>query len=220
MSGAASIFDPKVALGATTSRMWSDIEDLRQIQNFDDTHYHYTTDQLLFNAHQTHGIKSAIVCPSVVYGAGEGIKRFSMGVPWLVDAIKKRGKSFTVNGGGNRSSGSHVKDVADVLVMFAEEALLPENKRLTWGKDGFYFIESGGYVLSEITAAAAKLMAEKGMIETEEIDALSPDEVIKIHPWGPILWGSNMGVTASRLRALGWEPKHPDAFECLPEIFV
>jgi nucleoside-diphosphate-sugar epimerase len=218
MSGAANIFEPEVPLGARSTKIWSDIEDMSLMQNFDDTHYHHTTDQLLFNAHQTHGIKSTIVTPTGVYGIGEGIKKLSMGLPMLFPAIKKRGKAFTVNEGKNYMCASHVRDVADVLVMFVEEALTPESKKLTWGKDGYYFIESGGYVLSEITATATKLMAEKGLIKSHEVDALSPEEVVEVHPWGAIMWGSSMGVRSSKLRALGWEPKHPGVFECVSEM--
>jgi nucleoside-diphosphate-sugar epimerase len=220
MSGAASIYESHIAPGARSTRVWSDMEDLSIIQNFDATRWHHATDQLLFNAHQTHGIKSAIVVPTSVYGIGEGIKKLSMGLPMLFEAIKKRGKAFTVNKGEHRMCASHVKDVADVLVTFVEEALSPESKTLTWGKDGYYFIESGGYVFSDITAAAAKLMVEKGLIETEEIDAISPEEVeeLVLHPWGSVMWGSNMDVTASRLRALGWEPKQPNVFECISEM--
>ncbi|EHK96662.1 hypothetical protein M7I_7642 [Glarea lozoyensis 74030] len=218
LSGAANIFSTLLHHGTASTKTWSDIHDLPQIQNFDETHIHHTTEQLLFHAQETHGIKSAIVAPAGIFGVGEGIKKLSFGIPPLLEAFKKRGKMFAVNEGLNTMAASHVKDVADVLVMFVEEALEAESKKITWGGDAFYYVESGGYVFADLAAAVGKLMVEKGLIGSEEVERISPEEVLEMHFAAALMWGSNMDVKADRLKGLGWEPKQKDVFEYLEEM--
>jgi nucleoside-diphosphate-sugar epimerase len=158
------------------------------------------------------------VAPAGIYGVGEGIKKLSFGIPVLFEAIQKRGKVFAVNEGQNTMAASHVKDVADVLVMFAEEALEVESQKIAWGGDAFYYVESGGYVFADLAAAAAKLMVEKGLIGSEVIERISAEEVLELHFAGGLMWASNMDVKADRLRGLGWEPKQKDVYDYLEEM--
>lgn len=143
-----------------------------------------------------------------------------MGLPWLFDAMIKYGKGFTVNGGKNIACASHVKDVADVFVMFVEEALKPESTKLAWGEDGYYYIESGGFAFEDMVPAVAKVLAQKGLIKSSEVEVITPDQVNELHPWGSLVWGRNMYIKADRLRNLGWEPKQPSAYECLEEMIA
>ena len=141
-----------------------------------------------------------------------------MGIPWLFEAIIKHGKAFTVNEGKCIRSASHVKDVADVFVMLAEEALTPESTKVAWGEDAYHFVESDGYALDEMAEAMGKLLAKKGLIGSEVVESISPDQVTTLHPWGALLWGRNMRVRADRLRSLKWAPKQPWVYECLEDM--
>ncbi|KAF4626324.1 hypothetical protein G7Y89_g11834 [Cudoniella acicularis] len=100
LSGAASVIDVSSGLGKPTPKIWDDITDLHEISNFDHSHGHAVTDQLAVSAGKEHGVRTAIMIPPTVYGRGEGpIKNASMTIPWLVEAIKKRGKGFTIGEG-------------------------------------------------------------------------------------------------------------------------
>ena len=49
-----------------------------------------------------HGVSTAIVCPALIYGVGNGpIRRRSTQIPYLIEVILKRGKGFTVGEGKN-----------------------------------------------------------------------------------------------------------------------
>lgn len=39
---------------------------------------------------------------------------------------------------------------------------------------------------------------------------LTPEEANGIHPWGAVMWGSNMGTRASRLKGFRWGAKDLD----------
>ena len=52
-----------------------------------------------------HSVSTAIVCPALIYGVGNGpIRRRSTQIPYLIEVILKRGKGFTVGKGKNTMS--------------------------------------------------------------------------------------------------------------------
>lgn len=218
VSGAASVLDISNGVGQPSPKVWDDIVDLDDILSFDETHIHSASDKLVFSEGKKHGIRTAIVAPPNIYGKGQGIKEWSMGLPWLVELFKKRAKGFTLGEGKTFVSTIHVKDVANVLVYFAEQALGADGGRMEWGEKGYYYAEAGENSCLEIVAAITREMAEKGMIKTVELDALMSEEANQLHPWATFMYGSNMRIRASRLRGLGWTPKQPGVFETVFEM--
>lgn len=62
-------------------------------------------------------------------------------------------------------------------------------------------------------------MKTKGYIKSDAVVSLSIEEVTKIHPFGPVLWGSNSRSVASRARKeLGWNPVAPSLDETLDAV--
>ncbi|TVY55505.1 Uncharacterized protein LCER1_G002934 [Lachnellula cervina] len=218
VSGAASVLDISNGVGQPSSKVWDDIVDLDDILSFDETHIHSASDKLVFSEGKKHGIRTAIVVPPNIYGKGQGIKEWSMGLPWLVELFKKRAKGFTLGEGKTLVSTIHVKDVANVLVYFAEQALGADGGKVEWGEKGYYYAEAGEKSCLDIVAAIAREMAEKGMIKTVELDELTSEEANQLHPWATFMYGSNMRIRASRLRGLGWTPKQPGVFETVFEM--
>ena len=181
---------------------------------------HVSSDQLVFRLSKEFNIKTALLVPPVVYGTSDSIKDRSITLPVLVDAAKERGKIFQIGEAKNSTSTLHVKDLADVFVYFTEQALALQTgeSKLEWGEKGVYYIEAGEVVLANVADAIAKEMFKKGMIGTAEVEKLSDEEALKIHPWALTIWGANMRIKASRLRALGWAPKQQGVLESVPGL--
>ncbi|CAJ2512916.1 Uu.00g010350.m01.CDS01 [Anthostomella pinea] len=215
MSGAASIFDTSPGLGNPSPKIWDDVADLQEITTFDQTHFHASSDQLLFSEAKRLGIRTILFAPPYINGRSEGTTAWKVGlagVPDLVAAIKKRGKGYTVGEGNNIITTIHVKDVAEVILLFTESGLGEDQSKVEWGEKGVYYAENGQTAWREMVAATAKRMADQGTIETAELDNLTAEEADKVYPVARF-WGGNFRVQATRLRSLGWEPKYPSAVE-------
>lgn len=67
----------------------------------------------------------------------------------------------------------------------------------------------------------AEIAYKKGFLSSAKVDDLSIEEVAKLHPWGPLLWGSNCRSKASRARKLfGWIPEYPDVWSSIEGYVV
>ncbi|KAG4443227.1 hypothetical protein IFR05_001270 [Cadophora sp. M221] len=213
LSGAASVFDHSNGYGNLSPKIWDDVEDLTAITTFEEPVFHVKADQLVLSLGKKLDIKTVLLVPPVVYGNSDSIKDRSITLPMLVDAAKARGKMFQTGEARHGMSTVHVKDLADVFVYFVEEALKPEGSNVEWGDKGVYYVEAREYVFADVVDAIAKEMYKRGVIPTAEVDVLSEEEVVEIHPWGLIVFATNMRTRASRLRGLGWVPKQPGVLE-------
>ena len=67
----------------------------------------------------------------------------------------------------------------------------------------------------------AKIAHEKGLLPSATVENLSIEEVAKLYPWGPLLWGSNCRSKASRARKLfRWTPEYPDVWSSIEGYVV
>ncbi|TVY32011.1 hypothetical protein LSUB1_G006855, partial [Lachnellula subtilissima] len=99
LSGAASVLDTCNGVGQPSPKVWDDGVDLDDILSFDATHVHYASDKLIISEGKKLGVRTAIVAPPMIYGRGQGIKEWSMGLPWLVEMFENRAKGFVVGEG-------------------------------------------------------------------------------------------------------------------------
>jgi len=220
LSGAACIMDGSTGIGQASEKVWDDVADFDEISKFDDSHIHAASDQFIMNEGEKRGVKTVVVAPSLVYGRSEGIKESSMGYPWYIEFTKKRGKGFLLGEGKNMGGLVHVKDTAGVLLYFAEQGLAPDGGKIEWGEKGWYFVEAEDVVFKDIVTVIVKDLFAKGEIKTLELDSLTAEEANTLHPWGSLMWGTNMRSRASRLRSLGWTPKYPRALDTVSELLI
>ncbi|KAH7319125.1 hypothetical protein BKA65DRAFT_437816 [Rhexocercosporidium sp. MPI-PUGE-AT-0058] len=207
LSGAASVFDHSTGYGKLSPKVWDDVEDLATITTFEEPVAHVKADQLVLRLGKELSIKTALVVPPVVYGNSDGINDRSITLPMLVDTAKARGKMFQVGEAKHSMSSTHVKDLADLFVYFVEEALRSEGSKVEWGDKGLFYAEGQEVVFADVVDAIAKEMYKRGVIATADVDVLSEEQALELHPWALILFATNMRTRASRLRALGWVPK-------------
>ena len=182
---------------------------------------HAVTDQLVLSEGKKQGIRAAVVVPPCVYGTGQGeVKKTSMVFPWYVDAVKKRGRGFTLWEGTNVDSVIHVRDLAAAFVLLVEEALKEGGGGADWGEEGWYYVEGGEYVFREMAGEIVKGMMKKGWIEREGVNEIKIEEAKELHSYAELLWGITMRVNGERIRDLGWSAKEESVFESIPELLA
>lgn len=141
------------------------------------------------------GVRSAVICPTNIYGTGRGLNPHSVQIPFLANNARKHGFVQVVGRGVNRWSNVHIDDLADLYLLVLTKA----------PAGAFYFAENGEASFGEIGDAIAKRL---GLGPVQSLPAESAAE-----KWGDsrayYSFGSNSRVRAKRARReLGWTPRH------------
>ncbi|MFD9902994.1 NAD-dependent epimerase/dehydratase family protein [Streptomyces sp. NPDC059063] len=146
------------------------------------------------------GIRSVVLCNTLIYGHGRGMARDSVQLPRLVRQARATGVARHVGPGRNIWSTVHIDDVTDLYTLALSAA----------PAGSFYFVENGEASFADLAQAVADALGI-GAAEPWGIDAA-------IQEWGyevaVYALGSNSRVRGARARAeLGWKPRHPSAVE-------
>jgi len=142
------------------------------------------------------GIRSVVLCNSLIYGTGVGPRPQTVLIPPLVAQARTSGVVRVVGHGLNRWSTVHLDDMADLYHLALTET----------AATGFYFVEGGRHAsFAEIGEAIARRLG-LGPIEPWGLDAAAA-------AWGEgfarYALGANSRVRATRAHALGWRPSGP-----------
>jgi nucleoside-diphosphate-sugar epimerase len=141
------------------------------------------------------GVRSAVICPSLIYGVGKGLNPHSVQIPFLIANARERGTVQIVGAGLNVWSNVHIDDVVDLYLLALAKA----------PAGAFYFAENGEASFGELGAAIAKRLGLPG------VESLPPE--LAAQRWGEpkayFSLGSNSRVSSVRARReLGWRPRH------------
>jgi len=140
------------------------------------------------------GVRSVVLCNSLIYGHGLGPHKESIQVPALVRQARKSGVPRHVGRGLNIWSTVHVEDVADLYLLALHRA--PAGT--------FMFVENGEASFRDIANAIGRALG-LGLAQPWPIESA-------IAEWGyeraVYALGSNSRVRALRARELGWSPAH------------
>jgi len=150
------------------------------------------------------GVRSVVVCPSLIYGSGRGPSRDSVQVPFLAANARRVGRVQIVGAGLNVWSNVHIDDVVALYLLALAAA----------PAGAFYFAENGEASFAEIGAALAQRLG------LGSVEALDPQEAAA--RWGESkAWftlGSNSRVRGRRARReLGWAPRHASVLDWIAE---
>lgn len=156
-------------------------------------------DQLVLNAAQR-GIRSAVLCNTLIYGHGAVEGSASVQLPRLVRQAQKSGVVRHVGSGGNIWSNVHIDDVVELYRLALDKT--PAGT--------FYFVESGEASFRDMSVA---LGAALGLGEPQ---AWPLDDAI--NEWGYEMasygLGSNSRVRGTRARELlGWQPQRTSVLD-------
>lgn len=146
------------------------------------------------------GVRSAVICPSLIYGVGRGLNPNSVQIPFLTANARVHGMVQIVGAGLNVWSNVHVDDVVDLYLLAL--AKTPAG--------AFYFAENGEASFGDIGAAIAKRLTLTG------VESLPPE--VAAERWGEskayFSLGSNSRVRSVRARSeLGWAPRHASVID-------
>jgi nucleoside-diphosphate-sugar epimerase len=146
------------------------------------------------------GVRSAVICNTLIYGHSLGVKRDSVQLPRLLKQAQKSGVVRHVGSGQNIWSNVHIEDVVALYSL-----ALAKNPAGT-----FYFVESGEAAFADMSNAIAKALnlcpAQDWPLKDAEAE------------WGYEManygLGSNSRVRGKNARELlGWVPKRTDVTE-------
>lgn len=204
-SGTSVIGDP--AAGEPTEhskKVWNDAnpEDIRSI-HIDKPHR--TIDVEVFQAHDRRDVDAYIVCPSCIYGIGDGpVKRITQQIPNVIRAALRDKQVPYVGKGTNTWNNVHIKDLQDLYILVIKDALKTRDEGKTkTSYENFYFGSVDSHEWGSVSKALAPLLYERKLVDKPEAVSvpLGTDLDFNI--------GNNSVSTADRGRALGWKPSHP-----------
>ncbi|KAI9825086.1 MAG: hypothetical protein M1832_001406 [Thelocarpon impressellum] len=206
--------------GEASEKVYNDWDGIGEIWSLPDHAPHHGVEKLVLAAGTEHGdkVRTAIVSPPMIYapGRGPGNQR-SYQLPELVRHTLERGKGFQIGAGKTYWNHVHVRDLSRLFLRLVEEAAKGGGEA-TWGKDGYYFAESGELVWGHISERVAVEARKQGFIKTDDVDSVDAGEDDKLSPIHFALWGANSRSRAERVRKLlGWVPKEKRPEDEIPE---
>jgi len=146
------------------------------------------------------GVRSIVLCNSMIYGVSPGLHAESVQIPPLVAQARKSGVVRVVGRGVNRWSYVNIDDVATIYSLALANA----------PAGSFYFVENGEASYAEIGGAIARRLG-LGPVQSWDVEEATRE-------WGErharYSLGSNSRVRGPRARReLGWAPKHSSVTE-------
>ena len=145
------------------------------------------------------GVRSAVLCNTLIYGHG-ALPRDSVQLPRLLKQARKSGIVRHVGPGENIWSNVHIDDVADLYLLALEKT----------AAGAFYFVESGEASFRDMSAAIAKALG-LGPAQDWPLDQAKEEWGYEMASYG---LGSNSRVRGQRARTLlGWQPHRPAVLE-------
>ena len=197
-SGSSIVAD--LAMGEPSDRIF---HEATPIEPHADKAARVAIDRLVLGAS---GIRSVVLCNSMIYGDALGPPARSVQIPALVAQAKASGVARYIGRGLNRWSNVHIADVAALYALV-----------ITRARAGtFMYVESGEEALGEIVRAIA---ARLGLGAAQ---SWSAEEAIAA-------WGRNMAVFSlgsnSRIRGkaaadLGWSPRRRSVTQWIADELV
>jgi nucleoside-diphosphate-sugar epimerase len=131
------------------------------------------------------------------------------------------GKYVPIIGQGKaRWNNVHVSDLAQLFVLLTEAALNNNTSSDLWNEKGYYLVENGEHVWSELARLMGKKAFELKLVDKKlEDKSLGKDKAIEQAGFEAVSWGFNSRGKAVRAKkTVGWEPKAPSIEDCVDEI--
>jgi nucleoside-diphosphate-sugar epimerase len=171
---------------------------------------HRAVDEVV-QAANSRSVRTAIVCPPTIYGHGRGpVNRESLQVPLLVQFSLENNFVPIASPGLAEWDHVHIHDLTAVFLKLAE-ATLDASKAANseiFGKNGYYFVESGAHKWADVATRVARELRGQGVVPECPARQLpielfaQPDEVLKY------TWAANSkGISERAKQYLDWSPK-------------
>lgn len=153
------------------------------------------------------GVRSAVLCNSLIYGHSLGVHRDSVQLPRLIKQARKSGVVRHVGSGGNIWSNVHVEDVIELYALALEKT--PAGT--------FYFVESGEASFRDMSNAIAEALG-LGPAQDWPLKDAEAEWGYEMANYG---LGSNSRVRGKNARELlGWVPKNTSVLDWIKHDMV
>jgi nucleoside-diphosphate-sugar epimerase len=150
------------------------------------------------------GVRSVVICPSMIYGTGLGLQKNSDQIPKLTEIANRTRSGRCVGRGLNRWSNVFIRDLLDLYLLALEKA----------PTGSFFFAENGEEPLWRVAEAISYSLGFGGTVSHWCID----DAIAEFGDWARFAIGSNSRVRAiNARRLLGWNPAGPSLVEAVLE---
>lgn len=147
------------------------------------------------------GIRSVVICPTMIYGAGRGLQPDSDQLPKIIALSKQLGAGVYFGKGLNRYSNVHIDDLVDLYLLALEKA----------PGGSFFFAENGDASFKDIAEMLSRSLGFDGKTVSLSLE----DVVRQSGEAGRYGVTSNSRVSAVNARRLGWSPKAPSLSQYL-----
>ena len=155
-----------------------------------------SVDHLVRTAGVTQGLRAAVICPTLIYGMGRGMKRDSHQVPLLAKKARERGAGIYIGKGAPIWSNVFIGDVMALYALAVEKA----------PAGAFFFAENGEASWSATALAIGRSLGFGDHTESWALD----DAVAEVGGVALVALASNCRVRATNARRLlGWRPSGP-----------
>jgi nucleoside-diphosphate-sugar epimerase len=147
------------------------------------------------------GIRTVVICPSLIYGTGRGPQPDSDQIPKLTALSKHIGAGVYFGKGLNRYSNVYIDDLLNLYLLTIEKA----------PSASFFFAENGDASFKEIAESISRSLGLGG--KTRSLDVADV-----IRQYGEATGygvASNSRVSAVNARRLGWSAKGPSLAEAV-----
>jgi nucleoside-diphosphate-sugar epimerase len=155
----------------------------------------------------TSGIRSIVLCNSMIYGNAMGVPAQSVQVPVLAQQGRASGVVRYIGRGLNRWSNVHIADVGQLYALAIAKA----------PAGSFMYVENGEEALGEVAQAIAKRLGlgeAQSWPAEQAIAALGQQKAM-------FTFGSNSRVRGKRAaQLLGWRPTHHSITEWIARELV
>jgi nucleoside-diphosphate-sugar epimerase len=145
------------------------------------------------------GIRSVVICPTMVYGVGRGLQPNSDQIPKLIGLSKQSGAGAYVGKGLNRYSNVHIDDLVALYLLALDKA----------PGGSFFFAENGHNSFVEIGAMISHALGFGGKTVSFPVKQV----IAQFGEATRLGVASNSYVSAANARRLGWSPEAPSLEE-------
>lgn len=159
-------------------------------------------DQFVRSAGITHGIRTAVICPTTVYGYRQGLEVDSDQLPRLVTKTLAQNAGVYIGKGQNIWSHVFLGDLCELYELALHKA----------PSASFFFAENGESTYHAIGEALSRRFGFKGKVESWDIDSA----IAEIGLLARAGLASNCRVRSTNAkRILGWKPTGPGLLEVI-----
>ncbi|EOD51025.1 putative nucleoside-diphosphate-sugar epimerase protein [Neofusicoccum parvum UCRNP2] len=167
LSGAAILaWDDQVSgkYGEESPKVYDDWDGLEEVTSLPDAAMHRPVEKIVLEAGDE--VRTAIVSPPWIYGRSRASPVEHSVATTTISMFQAHGKGIRVGQGMARWGTVHIHDLSEVFLRLVEEAV-KGGGAATWGRQGYYFVESGDVALALSYLYTAFVDCAPGIYETQ-----------------------------------------------------